>query len=291
MNGAKVVQQDLRPVGAGWHLPPIPKPVSLGWPACQSAHASHPRPRPAAGLPAPKYGRPVPASDARPASQSSWRAPLAEMPKICSAVIPSSTRRTYHSSARPSPSHEQISTVHACCVSGRAERIRTSELHNPIVARYQAALPPEVRGSIPCWMERSPSNNAATVGGIVLVGLGVLFLAQQAIGFDLGHYGWPIFVLFPGWPCWRLCARAAWRGRAGGAGLCGDDHRADPGRPEHVQLVGDLGVCLELIVAAVGLGLTLQGERCRSAAGGTHGIRHVRGRPAGVRRLRGRSSS
>ena len=49
-------------------------------------------------------------------------------------------------------------------------------------------------------MERSSSssNQAATVGGIVLVGLGVVFLAQQAIGFDLGHYGWPIFVILPG---------------------------------------------------------------------------------------------
>jgi hypothetical protein len=48
-------------------------------------------------------------------------------------------------------------------------------------------------------VERSPSSNqAATVGGIVLVGLGLVFLAQQALGLDLGHFGWPVFVLLPG---------------------------------------------------------------------------------------------
>ena len=112
-------------------------------------------------------------------------------------------------------------------------------------------------------MERSSANNqAATVGGIVLVGLGVLFLAQQAVGFDIGHYGWPIFVLLPG-----LAFLAAFAlGPRGAAGL------AVPG-----CVVTTIGLILAiqntfnlwatwayawgLIVAAVGLGLTLQGER------------------------------
>jgi hypothetical protein len=100
------------------------------------------------------------------------------------------------------------------------------------------------------------------VGGIVLVGLGVLFLAQQAIGFDLGHFGWPAFVLVPG-----LAMLAAYAlGPRGAAGL------AVPG-----CVVTTIGLILAvqntfgvwqswayawgLIVAAVGLGLRLQGQR------------------------------
>src|SRR5260370_11723999 len=72
-------------------------------------------------------------------------------------------------------------------------------LQHPMLARYQAALPPATAASIPCHrMERSSSNQAATIGGVVLVGLGVLFLVQQAFGFDIGHYGWPLFVILPG---------------------------------------------------------------------------------------------
>ena len=47
-------------------------------------------------------------------------------------------------------------------------------------------------------MRRAPSNQASTVGGIVLIGIGVLFLLQQSMGFDLGHYGWPLFIIVPG---------------------------------------------------------------------------------------------
>jgi len=47
-------------------------------------------------------------------------------------------------------------------------------------------------------MDRSPSNQAATVGGVVLVGLGLVFLAQQALGIDIGHWAWPIFIILPG---------------------------------------------------------------------------------------------
>jgi hypothetical protein len=33
---------------------------------------------------------------------------------------------------------------------------------------------------------------------VVLVGLGVLFLFQQAVGVEIGQYAWPLFVIFPG---------------------------------------------------------------------------------------------
>ncbi len=34
--------------------------------------------------------------------------------------------------------------------------------------------------------------------GVLLVVLGALFFAGQAIGFDLGRFGWPLFVIIPG---------------------------------------------------------------------------------------------
>lgn len=34
--------------------------------------------------------------------------------------------------------------------------------------------------------------------GVLLIVLGALFFAGQAIGFDLGRFGWPLFVIIPG---------------------------------------------------------------------------------------------
>jgi hypothetical protein len=34
--------------------------------------------------------------------------------------------------------------------------------------------------------------------GIVLIALGAFFLAERYAGLDLGHYGWPLFVIVPG---------------------------------------------------------------------------------------------
>jgi hypothetical protein len=111
-------------------------------------------------------------------------------------------------------------------------------------------------------MERSSSNQAATVGGVVLVGLGLLFLIQQALGIDVGHYGWPLFVILPG--LGLLAAFAL--GPRSAAGL------AVPG-----CVVTTVGLILAvqntfdvwqtwayawaLILAAVGLGVRLMGER------------------------------
>jgi hypothetical protein len=100
------------------------------------------------------------------------------------------------------------------------------------------------------------------VAGAVLIVVGVLFLAQQLLGLDLGRYGWPLFVLVPGL---ALLAAFALGGR-GAAGL------AVPGCVVTtvglvllVQNTFDLwttwAYAWGLIVAAVGLGLVLQGER------------------------------
>jgi hypothetical protein len=47
------------------------------------------------------------------------------------------------------------------------------------------------------------SNNqdlsGAFIGlGVLLVVLGALFFVGQAVGFDLGRFGWPFFVIIPG---------------------------------------------------------------------------------------------
>jgi hypothetical protein len=47
------------------------------------------------------------------------------------------------------------------------------------------------------------SNNQALSGGfiglgVLLVVLGALFLTGQAVGFDLGRFEWPFFVIIPG---------------------------------------------------------------------------------------------
>ena len=34
--------------------------------------------------------------------------------------------------------------------------------------------------------------------GVLLIVLGALFLAGQTLGFDLGRFGWPFFVIIPG---------------------------------------------------------------------------------------------
>jgi hypothetical protein len=111
-------------------------------------------------------------------------------------------------------------------------------------------------------MERSSSNQAATVGGVVLVGLGLLFLVQQVVGFDIGHFGWPLVVLVPG-----LAFLAGYAlGPRGSAGM------AVPGCvltttglilaiQNTFNLWATWAYAWGLVVSAVGLGLTLQAER------------------------------
>ena len=122
-------------------------------------------------------------------------------------------------------------------------------------------------------MERAPSNQAATIGGIVLVGLGIVFLLQQAIGFDIGHFGWPPFVILPGLAL--LAAYALGPRRASGLAVPG-------------CVVTTIGLLLAiqntftlwatwayswtLIIAAVGIGLTLQSERLGQPRAAKSGI-------------------
>src|SRR5918993_1138290 len=47
------------------------------------------------------------------------------------------------------------------------------------------------------------SNNRGLSGvfiglGVLLIVMGVLFFVGQAVGFDLGRFGWPFFVIIPG---------------------------------------------------------------------------------------------
>src|ERR687893_1591462 len=49
----------------------------------------------------------------------------------------------------------------------------------------------------------SQSDNQGLSGvfiglGVLLIVLGALFFVGQAIGFDLGRFGWPFFVIIPG---------------------------------------------------------------------------------------------
>jgi hypothetical protein len=60
-------------------------------------------------------------------------------------------------------------------------------------------------GQGPMWAppEGQPSgsqtfNRGGMVAGAILVVLGVLFLLERVVGFDLGQYGWPLFVIIPG---------------------------------------------------------------------------------------------
>ncbi|MFL5775113.1 MAG: hypothetical protein ACJ76W_02455 [Chloroflexota bacterium] len=43
-----------------------------------------------------------------------------------------------------------------------------------------------------------PINRAGMIVGAVLILLGLVFLAQRFFEFDLGQYGWPLFIVVPG---------------------------------------------------------------------------------------------
>jgi hypothetical protein len=111
-------------------------------------------------------------------------------------------------------------------------------------------------------MERRGTDQVATVGGIVLVGLGVLFLVQQGLGIDIGQYAWPLFVLLPGFAL--LIAFAVGPRSAAGLAIPGCVVTT-VGLILAIQNTFDLwqtwAYVWTLIPAAVGLGLRLQSER------------------------------
>jgi hypothetical protein len=50
------------------------------------------------------------------------------------------------------------------------------------------------------WRDQGPlhgSGGAAVLGGLLIV-LGIVFLAAQYFRFDIGRYGWPVYVIGPG---------------------------------------------------------------------------------------------
>jgi hypothetical protein len=125
---------------------------------------------------------------------------------------------------------------------------------------------------------RRQPDQAATIGGVVLVGIGLLFLIQQTLGIDIGHFGWPLFVILPG--LGMLVAFAL--GPRSAAGL------AIPG-----CVVTTVGLILAiqntfnvwqswayawaLIPAAVGLGLRLQSEQLGQPRAAQVGTRMLEG--------------
>src|SRR5215467_9996778 len=127
-------------------------------------------------------------------------------------------------------------------------------------------------------MQRGQPDQAATIGGVVLLGLGVLFLLQQSLGLDIGHLAWPIFVILPG--LGMLAAFAL--GPRSAAGL------AIPG-----CVVTTVGLILAiqntfnvwqtwayawaLVPAAVGLGLRLQSEQLGQPRAAQAGTRMIEG--------------
>ena len=56
---------------------------------------------------------------------------------------------------------------------------------------------PTPPASPPPAARRSTDRGGLVVGAVLIV-LGALFLAERAIGFDLGRFGWPLFVIVPG---------------------------------------------------------------------------------------------
>ena len=115
-------------------------------------------------------------------------------------------------------------------------------------------------------MQRSGQRDQmATVGGVVLVGLGVLFLVQQAFGIDVGHYGWPIFVILPGLAFLAAFALAP-RGAAGLAipGCVITTTGLILAVQNTLNVYETWAYAWALIPASVGLGVRLMGERIGS---------------------------
>jgi hypothetical protein len=111
-------------------------------------------------------------------------------------------------------------------------------------------------------MQRRGPDQAATIGGVLLVGLGVLFLVQQSLGIDIGRFAWPVFVLLPGFA--MLIAFALGPRSAAGLAIPGCVVTTI-GFILAIQNTFDLwqtwAYAWALIPASVGLGLRLQSER------------------------------
>ena len=61
--------------------------------------------------------------------------------------------------------------------------------------------PPSSPSSSPPWSApggSSQANRPGIIVGAILIVVGLLFLAERLFDIDLGHYGWPLFVILPG---------------------------------------------------------------------------------------------
>jgi hypothetical protein len=47
-------------------------------------------------------------------------------------------------------------------------------------------------------MEKLSDGRRGIIAGIVLIGLGILFLVDRVVGIDIAEAGWPLFVILPG---------------------------------------------------------------------------------------------
>lgn len=58
--------------------------------------------------------------------------------------------------------------------------------------------PPSPAPGHPAEVSRGPRLRQSSVIGILLVLIGAILLLGQFVHVDLGHYGWPLFVIVPG---------------------------------------------------------------------------------------------
>ena len=56
---------------------------------------------------------------------------------------------------------------------------------------------PVVRGPAPSGFRREWRRQSTVIGGLLIL-IGLVLLAGNLVRIDLGHYGWPLFVIAPG---------------------------------------------------------------------------------------------
>jgi hypothetical protein len=115
-------------------------------------------------------------------------------------------------------------------------------------------------------MQRRGPDQAGAIGGVILVGLGLVFLLQQSFGLDIGHFAWPLFVILPG--LGMLVAFALAPKSAAGLAIPGcvvTTIGLILGVQNTFGLWQTWAYAWTLIPAAVGLGLRLQSEQLGQA--------------------------
>src|SRR5262245_48093808 len=105
--------------------------------------------------------------------------------------------------------------------------------HEPAAAAPATSPPtpsaPPLRAPEPApyrpWAPPPPgppsANRGPMIFGVILILLGLLFLAEQVLDINLGRYGWPLFILVPGVLLFLAALAAAPREGAGLASAAG----------------------------------------------------------------------